>query len=82
MLVPEGAQLVLEDTGRIPMTMVGHVTSSYRSPILDRTFALAMLERGRELHGTVVFAPMPGGTIAAEVTAPVFYDPAGERRDG
>jgi sarcosine oxidase subunit alpha len=82
MLVPEGAQLVLEDTGRVPMAMVGHVTSSYRSPILDRTFALAMLERGRELHGTVVFAPMPGGTIAAEVTAPVFYDPAGERRDG
>ncbi len=81
-LVPEGAQLVLEDTGRIPMPMVGHVTSSYRSPILGRTFALAMLERGRELHGTTVFAPMPEGTIAAEVTAPAFYDPEGIRRDG
>jgi sarcosine oxidase subunit alpha len=81
-LLPEGAPLVLEDTGRIPMAMVGHVTSSYRSPILGRTFALAMLERGRELHGTTVFAPLPEGTIAAEVTAPVFYDPDGVRRDG
>ncbi len=81
-LLPEGAQLVLEDTRRIPMEMVGHVTSSYRSPILGRTFALAMLERGLELHGATVFAPLPEGTIAATVTTPVFYDPDGARRDG
>ncbi len=81
-LLSEGAQLVLEDTRRIPMEMVGHVTSSYRSPILGRTFALAMLERGLELHGATVFAPLPEGTIAATVTAPVFYDPDGARRDG
>jgi sarcosine oxidase, subunit alpha len=81
-LIPEGAQLVVEDTGRIPMAMVGHVTSSYRSAVLDRTFALAMLERGHERHGETVFAPLPEGTIAAEVTPPVFYDPEGARRDG
>ena len=34
-LLPEGAQLVEDDTGRIPMTMIGHVTSSYRSPTLE-----------------------------------------------
>src|SRR5206468_1947759 len=33
-LLPQGAQLVAEDTGRIPMTMIGHVTSSYVSPAL------------------------------------------------
>ena len=60
-LLPEGAQLVAEDTGRIPMAMLGHVTSSYRSPNLGRTFALAMVERGRERHGERVFAPMPRG---------------------
>ena len=81
-LLPEGAQLVVEDTGRIPMPMVGHVTSSYRSAILGRTFALAMLERGRERHGETIFAPLPEETIAAKVTAPVFYDPEGARRDG
>ncbi len=35
--IPEGAQLVEEDTGRIPMAMIGHVTSSYRSPSLGRS---------------------------------------------
>jgi sarcosine oxidase subunit alpha len=81
-LIPEGAQLVLEDTGRIPMAMAGHVTSSYRSPGLDRTFALALLEGGHGMHGRTVYAPLPDGTIAATVTPPVFYDPEGERRDG
>jgi len=81
-LLPEGAQLVEEDTGRIPMAMIGHVTSSYRSAALGRTFALAMVERGRELHGRAIFAPLPEATIAATVTEPVFYDPENLRRDG
>jgi sarcosine oxidase subunit alpha len=81
-LLPEGAQLVEEDTGRIPMPMIGHVTSSYRSPSLDRPIALAMVERGRERHGQTVFAPLPGVTIAADVVSPVFYDPEGARHDG
>ena len=59
-LLPEGAQLVEEDTGRIPMPMIGHVTSSYASPTLDRPIALAMVERGRERTGQTVFAPLPG----------------------
>jgi sarcosine oxidase subunit alpha len=81
-LLPEGAQLVEEDTGRIPMRMIGHVTSSYASPTLGRPIALAMVERGRERHGETVFAPLPGGTISAEIVPPVFYDPEGTRRDG
>jgi sarcosine oxidase subunit alpha len=81
-LLPEGAQLVAEDTGRRPVPMLGHVTSSYRSPSLGRTFALAMLERGHERHGDTVFAPIDDRAIAATVTAPVFYDVAGARRDG
>ena len=64
------------------MPMIGHVTSSYRSPSLDRPIALAMVERGRERHGQTVFAPLPGVTIAAEVVSPVFYDPEGARHDG
>jgi len=80
--LPEGAQVVLEDTGRIPMPMVGHVTSSYRSAALERPVALAMVERGRELEGTTVFAPLPEGTVAATVTSPVFWDPENARREG
>jgi sarcosine oxidase subunit alpha len=81
-LLPEGVHLVEEDTGRIPMPMIGHVTSSYRSPTLDRPIALAMIERGPERHGETVFAPLPGGPISAEIVPPVFYDPEGSRRDG
>jgi sarcosine oxidase subunit alpha len=81
-LLPEGVQLVLEDTGRVPMPMAGHITSSYRSAALGRTFALAMLKGGHAMHGRTVFAPLRQGTVAATVTAPVFYDPEGNRRDG
>ncbi len=81
-VLPEGAQLVEDDTGTIPMPMIGHVTSSYRSPILERSFALAMVERGRERHSQTIAAPLPDGTIEAVVTDPVFYDPEGARRDG
>nr|MBA3690161.1 (2Fe-2S)-binding protein [Actinomycetota bacterium] len=81
-LLPEGAQIVLDDTGRIPMRMVGHVTSSYRSAALGRTFALAMVAGGHDLMGGTVYAPLPEGTIAAKVTPPVFWDREGARRDG
>jgi sarcosine oxidase subunit alpha len=81
-LLPEGAQLVLNDTGTIPMPMVGHVTSSYRSAPLGRTFALAMLERGQEMHGEKVYAPLEDETIVATVTTPVLYDPEGARLAG
>jgi sarcosine oxidase subunit alpha len=81
-LLPEGAQLVFEDTGEIPIVTVGHVTSSYRSASLGRTIALALLAGGHDRTGSTVFAPLPEGTIAATVTEPVFYDPEGARRDG
>lgn len=81
-LLPEGVQLVLQGTTAIPIATAGHVTSSYRSPALGRTFALAMLRGGQAMHGRMVFAPLPEGTVAATVTAPVFYDPEGTRRDG
>jgi sarcosine oxidase subunit alpha len=78
-LIPEGAQLVLNDMGTIPMQMAGHVTSSYRSAALGRTFALAMLEHGHEMHGEKVYAALEDETIVAAVTTPVLYDPEGAR---
>jgi sarcosine oxidase, subunit alpha len=81
-LLPEGAQLVLESGAEIPMTLAGHVTSSYRSPALGRTFALAMLAGGQATHGRTVYAPLTDGIVACTVRSPVPYDPEGERRDG
>jgi sarcosine oxidase subunit alpha len=62
--------------------MLGHVTSSYRSPILERTFALAMLKDGQAMRDGTVWAASGGETIACEVTGPVVYDPEDSRRDG
>ena len=80
-LLPEGAQLVLQPDGATPVKMVGHVTSSYRSATLGRTFALAMLQSGRERVGSTVYAPLNGHVVAATVTEPVFYDKDNARRD-
>jgi sarcosine oxidase subunit alpha len=80
-LLPEGAQLVLQPQPAVPVKMVGHVTSSYRSSTLGRTFALAMLQSGRERFGSTVYAPLNGHVIAATVTEPIFYDKENVRRD-
>ncbi|MDP9399997.1 MAG: ferredoxin, partial [Actinomycetota bacterium] len=80
--LPEGAQLVLDPDAPVPMPMVGHVTSSYHSVALGRTFALALVKGGVERVGETVHAPLPSGTVAATVTEPVLLDPEGRRRDG
>jgi sarcosine oxidase subunit alpha len=76
-LLPEGAQLVLEGA-----RSSGYVTSSYRSAVLGRTFALALLAGGHDRHGATVQVPLQSATVGATVTSPVLYDPEGARRDG
>ncbi len=81
-LLPEGAQLVLQPDHQAPtIPMLGHVTSSYRSAALGRTFALAMVKSGRERLGSTIFAHLPDRTVAATVTEPIFYDKENQRRD-
>jgi sarcosine oxidase subunit alpha len=82
-VLPEGAQLVADGVPLTPpVPMLGHVTSSYRSAALGRTFALALLRGGRDRLGQIVHAPLGDRTITATVTEPLFYDPEGTRRDG
>ncbi len=82
-VLPEGAQLVETVLGKPPMPMLGHVTSSYMSPNLGRSIAMALIKGGRERIGQKVFAPLAGGsTLAAEITASVFFDAEGERLRG
>jgi sarcosine oxidase subunit alpha len=78
--IPAGAQLLGERDG-VPHT-AGHVTSSYDSPTLGRTFALALLDDGRGRMGETVHLRFAGQTAAATVTQTVFYDPEDSRRDG
>jgi len=79
-VLPEGAQLVERVLSKPPMPMIGHVTSSYRSPNLGRSIALAMVKGGRARMGQTVQAPLDGGkTLACKIVGPVFVDPEGER---
>jgi sarcosine oxidase subunit alpha len=82
--LPEGAQVVSPEHAEAspPVPMLGHVTSSYRSPALGRTFALAMVAGGRDRVGGHVVSPTPHGPVECDVVAPVFYDAEGARRDG
>ena len=83
MLLPEGAQLVgSPQLPEPPVPMLGHVTSSYRSAALDRTFALALVKGGRERIGETLYSPVDGRLVAVTVAEPVLYDPEGARRDG
>ena len=78
----EGAQIVTDPKQRVPMTMLGHVTSAYFSAELGRSIALAMIAGGRARIGERLYLPMPGRDIAVTVTAPVLYDPEGARLNG
>ncbi len=77
-VLEEGAQLV-EKITPVPMEMIGHVTSSYYSPNLGRSIALALVKNGLKKKGLSIFAPMPNKTIEVEITNPVFIDPSNER---
>lgn len=82
-LLPEGTQLIAAHRlPEPPVPMLGHITSSYRSAALGRTFALALLKGGRERIGERLYAPVGGELVPVTVTSPVLHDPEGAHRDG
>jgi sarcosine oxidase subunit alpha len=81
-VLEEGAQIVADPAQAIPMTMLGHVTSSYHSAVVGRSIALAVVRRGRARIGETLYVPMPDRAIPVKLVDPVFYDKAGARLDG
>jgi sarcosine oxidase subunit alpha len=82
-LLPEGSQIVeATPLPEPPVPMLGHVTSSYRSAELGRSFALALVKAGRTRIGETVHVPVAGDLVPVEITEPVLVDPEGARRDG
>ena len=75
-VLDEGAQLGAGGVGR------GHVTSSYRSAALGRTFALALVRSGRERIGQTLYVPIEDDLVPVTVTDSVLFDKDGSRRDG
>ncbi len=89
--LPEGTQLIepaalgdWDGTGlpARPVPMLGHVTSSYRSQALGRSFALALVKDGRDRIGHTLLASFQGRFAEVEVGEAVLYDKEGARRDG
>jgi sarcosine oxidase subunit alpha len=82
-VLPEGAQLVADPRAPLPMPMLGHVTSSYASPALGRSIAMALVKSGASRLGELVHAPLADGrVIAARIAKPVFFDVEGARQNG
>ncbi|MGB0397463.1 MAG: sarcosine oxidase subunit alpha family protein [Candidatus Puniceispirillaceae bacterium] len=83
-VIPEGAHAVLDPNQPPPVDMLGHVTSSYFSPTLGHSIAMALLRGGHARKGQTVYFPMLDGSapIEATITDTNFYDPKGERLNG
>jgi len=77
-VLEEGAQIVSEKNKQ-PIEMLGHVTSSYFSPNLNKSIALAVLKNGKKLKGKKMFVPMKSKTINVTITDTVFLDKENKR---
>ena len=66
------------------MELLGHISSSYYSPNLKHSIALALLKGGLNRKGQTVYIPMLDGQqpIEAKIVDPVFFDKKGERLRG
>jgi sarcosine oxidase subunit alpha len=81
-VLPDGAYAVTEVKPQPPMKMIGQVTSSYWSPTLERSIAMALIEGGLSKMGETVSFPLEGGKVVeAKIVSPVFLDAEGERQN-
>ncbi len=74
-VLPDGAHGV--ENGKA----IGHVTSSYFSPSLNRSIAMALINGGQGRFGEVIrISTAKNKTVRAVICDPVFYDKKGERQ--
>ncbi len=79
-VLPDGAYAVREVKDKPPMETIGQVTSSYMSPTLGRSIAMALIQNGRARLGETISFPLPGGKVVkAKITDTVFYDKEGAK---
>lgn len=82
-VLPDGAHAVEGEKQANGMeNMIGHVTSTYFSPTLNRSIAMALIEGGAKRMGETLNFPVSSEkTIKARVVDPVFLDKDGERQN-
>ena len=77
-VLEEGAQIVA-DVSKKPVEMLGHITSSYFSPNLNKSIALGVVKGGKNMLGKKLFIPMKNKIISVQVADPVFLDKENKR---
>ena len=77
-VLEEGAQIVSK-LNQNPVQMLGHVTSSYFSPNLNKSIALAVVKGGKNMLGKKLFIPMENKIINVTIVNPVFFDEENKR---
>ncbi|MDB3888759.1 sarcosine oxidase subunit alpha family protein [Candidatus Pelagibacter sp.] len=77
-VLEEGAQIVA-NIKKIPVEMLGHVTSSYYSPNLKKSIALCVVRGGKNMMGQKLIVPMENKLINVTVCDPVFFDKENKR---
>ena len=77
-VLEEGAQIVA-DVSKKPVEMLGHITSSYFSPNLNKSIALGVIKGGKNMLGKKLFIPMKNKIINVQVADPVFLDKENKR---
>lgn len=88
-VLKEGAQIIESTVISHPMPMLGHVTSSYFSPELGRSIALAVVRDGIRRRGEdgvkagrdTVYAWAGGVAHRVKIVSPVFLDKDGARQN-
>jgi sarcosine oxidase subunit alpha len=82
-VLPDGAHAVAGPVrAEGPTPTLGHVTSSYFSPTLGRSIAMALIAGGAGRRGELLSFPVSRErTIRATVVDPVFLDKEGKRQD-
>tara|TARA_Y100001970_G_C14247077_1_gene869070 strand:+ start:74 stop:3076 length:3003 start_codon:yes stop_codon:yes gene_type:complete len=77
-VLEEGAQIV-ENLNNKPVDMLGHVTSSYFSPTLKKSIALAVVRSGKKMKGQKLIVPMENKNIGVTVSDFIFLDKENKR---
>ena len=82
--IEEGQHVIeeksLEAPIKKPVKMLGHVTSSYFSPTLNHSVAMALIKGGNRKIGSQLYVSTSDlNVIAVEVVKPNFIDPENER---
>ncbi|MGC4035442.1 MAG: glycine cleavage T C-terminal barrel domain-containing protein [Chitinophagaceae bacterium] len=83
-VIPEGAYITLlnpqvDENGKT--SHIGFITSSYYSPALGRSFALALIENGLKRIGEEVMVPIGNKMLYATICDAIFIDKENIRRD-